>query len=152
MPLEAEARAVAEGKKLALLVAGAAVQAKGEAIQDEQEVLGAVSDMITDLYLAESAVLRAQKAALGAGRWALKDGPTQRPAPSAQRGSEATLFVNDMIGRLEARTRDVMARVAVGDELRAGLAGLRRFTRWTPLDTVSLRRQIAAETLAREGY
>jgi hypothetical protein len=57
-----------------------------------------------------------------------------------------------MIGRLETRTREVMAAIAVGDELRTQLASLRRFTRWTPVDTTARRRQLAAETLAREGY
>jgi alkylation response protein AidB-like acyl-CoA dehydrogenase len=153
VPLEAEARAVVAGKKLALLVAGAAVQRFGEAIQEEQEVLGAISDMIADLYLAESAVLRAQKAAPGSGLGAPgRENPEPR-APSPKLASTATsLFISDMIGRLETRTREVMAAIAVGDELRTQLASLRRFTRWTPVDTTARRRQLAAETLAREGY
>jgi alkylation response protein AidB-like acyl-CoA dehydrogenase len=134
MPLEAEARAVAEGKKLALLVAGAAVQRFGEGIREEQEILGAISDMIADLYLAESGVLRAPK------------------GKRTMHASAATLYVNDMIGRLEAGTRQVMAALAAGDELRAQLAALRRFTRWTPVDAIDLRRRLATETLAREGY
>jgi alkylation response protein AidB-like acyl-CoA dehydrogenase len=150
VPLEAEARAIAEGKKLALLVAGAAIQRFGDAIGDQQEILGAVSDMIADLFLAESAVLRAQKADAG------------RQTPDASKGGRSlasdawrlasALFVNDMIGRLETRTREVMAALAAGDELRAQLSALRRFTRWTPVDTIALRRQIAAEVLAKEGY
>jgi hypothetical protein len=133
--LAAEKHAVAEGKKLALLVAGAAFQCYGpEEIQEQQEILAAVSDMILDLYLAESAVLRAVRDA------------------NAAHVAASSLFVNDMVPRLEARTREVIATLAVGDELRSRLAALRRFTRWTPVDTISLRRQLAGAVLARDGY
>jgi alkylation response protein AidB-like acyl-CoA dehydrogenase len=135
--LAAEARAVAEGKKLALLVAGAAVQRYGDELQHQQEILAAVSDMILDLYLAESALLRCRRLSETAAGW---------------KSAATTLFVNDMVGRLEAGTRTVMAALSVGDELRAQLAALRRFTRWTPVDTISLRRQVAAAALARDGY
>src|SRR5262249_27893542 len=135
--LAAETRAVAEGKKLALLVAGAAFQRFGDDLPHQQEVLAAVSDMVLDLYLAESALLRCRRVPEPAEDW---------------RAAATTLFVNDMVGRLEASTRTVAAALAVGDELRAQLAALRRFTRWTPVDTISLRRQVADAVLARDGY
>jgi alkylation response protein AidB-like acyl-CoA dehydrogenase len=135
--LAAETRAVAEGKKLALLVAGAAFQRFGDDLPHQQEVLAVVSDMVLDLYLAESALLRCRRLADPAEDW---------------RAAATTLFVNDMVGRLEAGTRTVAAALAVGDELRAQLAALRRFTRWTPVDTISLRRQVADAVLARDGY
>jgi alkylation response protein AidB-like acyl-CoA dehydrogenase len=135
--LAAETRAVAEGKKLALLIAGAAVQRFGEDLAHQQEVLAIVSDMVLDLYLAESALLRCRRLPEPAEDW---------------RAAATTLFVNDMVGRLEAGTRTVAAALAVGDELRSQLAALRRFTRWTPVDTISLRRQVADAVLARDGY
>lgn len=135
--LAAETRAVAEGKKLALLIAGAAFQRFGEDLAHQQEVLAIVSDMVLDLYLAESALLRCRRLPEPAEDW---------------RAAATTLFVNDMVGRLEAGTRTVAAALAVGDELRAQLAALRRFTRWTPVDTISLRRQMADAVLARDGY
>jgi alkylation response protein AidB-like acyl-CoA dehydrogenase len=135
--LAAETRAVGEGKKLALLIAGAAFQRFGEDLPHEQEVLAIVSDMVLDLYLAESALLRCRRLPQPAEDW---------------RAAATTLFVNDMVGRLEAGTRTVAAALAVGDELRAQLAALRRFTRWTPVDTISLRRQVADAVLARDGY
>jgi alkylation response protein AidB-like acyl-CoA dehydrogenase len=142
-PLAAERAAVANGKKLALLVAGAAVQRFGDAILEQQEILAAVSDMIMDLFVAESAILRAQKRAA--------EGKGDAVAGDLQ-SAMASVFVNDAVGRLEAATRQVTAALAAGDELRSQLAVLRRFTRWTPLDTITLRRRIAAAALEREGY
>jgi alkylation response protein AidB-like acyl-CoA dehydrogenase len=138
-PLGAEIAAVANGKKLVLLVAGAAFQRHGEAIQEQQEIVAAISDMILDLYLAESAVLRAQKVG-------------QAVSLPRSLAEMATVFVNDAISRLESGTRQVAAALASGDEMRSQLALLRRFTRWTPRDTITLRRRIAATVLQREGY
>jgi hypothetical protein len=163
-PFAAETRAVQEGKKLVLLVAGSAAQRYGDDLAEQQEILAALSDMILDLYLAESALLRGCRLlAVGCQE---EEGTDRRQPPATtaarrcpaahgypdSRRAATTVFINDMVGRLEARTREVLATLAVGDELRAQLAALRRFTRWTPIDTISLRRQIAAAVLSREGY
>ena len=60
-PLAEERKLVANAKKLGLFVAGAATQKYMAAIQDQQEVMGAIADMTIEIYAMESAVLRAQK-------------------------------------------------------------------------------------------
>ena len=45
-----------------------------------------------------------------------------------------------------------MSAIASGDTLRTLLAGLRRLTKFVPLDTVTLRRRLADEAVARGGY
>src|ERR1700677_1120539 len=60
-PLAEERKLVAQAKKLGLFVAGAATQKYMQAIQDQQEVMGAIADMTIEIYAMESAVLRAQK-------------------------------------------------------------------------------------------
>src|SRR5260370_29206357 len=62
-PLDAERRAVAAMKKVALMVLGTAMQTYGEKLADEQEVLLAAADIITGVYASESALLRAPQAA-----------------------------------------------------------------------------------------
>ena len=62
-PLAEERKLVKSAKKLGLFVAGAATQKYMQAIQDQQEVMGAIADMIIETYAMESAVLRAQKIA-----------------------------------------------------------------------------------------
>ena len=60
-PLAEERKLVAQAKKLGLFAAGAATQKYMQAIQDQQEVMGAIADMVIETYAMESAVLRAQK-------------------------------------------------------------------------------------------
>ena len=60
-PLAEERKLVAQAKKLGLFAAGAATQKYMQAIQDQQEVMGAIADMTIETYAMESAVLRAQK-------------------------------------------------------------------------------------------
>ena len=60
-PLAEERKLVAQAKKLGLFAAGAATQKYMQAIQDQQEIMGAIADMVIETYAMESAVLRAQK-------------------------------------------------------------------------------------------
>src|SRR3954470_6895429 len=60
-PLEAERRAVAAMKKIALMVLGTAMQTYGQKLADEQEVLMAAADIIIDVFGSESALLRASQ-------------------------------------------------------------------------------------------
>ncbi len=67
-PLADERKLVAQAKKLGLFAAGAATQKYMQAIQDQQEIMGAIADMTIEIYAMESAVLRAQKTGRAAGR------------------------------------------------------------------------------------
>src|SRR4029450_11634571 len=60
-PFEAEQRAVASMKKVALMVLGTAMQTCGDKLADQQEVLSSAADIIIDVYAADSAVLRASQ-------------------------------------------------------------------------------------------
>ena len=120
---------LANAKKLALFGAGVAYQKYGDKLIEEQEVLAGVSDIITDLYLAESAVLRTLKARKG-GR-------------SSSVMTDLTLsFVNSAVGRMEQQARVCLAAISQGDELRAQLGIVRRLLRWSPLNGVAMGRRI----------
>src|SRR5205085_7453819 len=60
-PLVEERKLVTQAKKLGLFAAGAATQKYMQAIQDQQEIMGAIADMVIESYAMESAVLRVQK-------------------------------------------------------------------------------------------
>ncbi len=76
-PLAAEYDLLAAAKKLTLFTAGAAVQKYMMTLADQQEVMGALSDMIISVYTMESAILRAEKIAATKGTAAdpCRDGP-----------------------------------------------------------------------------
>jgi NADH:ubiquinone oxidoreductase subunit len=54
---------IAKLKKAFLMVAGAAVQKFGAELEDHQQLLMAAADMLIEIYMAESAVLRTEKMA-----------------------------------------------------------------------------------------
>ncbi len=121
---------IANAKKLALMLAGVAYQIFGEKLIEEQEVLASLSDIISDIYLAESALLRTLKA-------------RQKGSKSTVMSDLTLIFLNDAVGRMESRARQALAATSAGDELRGQLGLLRRLLRWQPLNTVALRRGIA---------
>lgn len=128
--LNAARALLANGKKLALFVSGVAYQKFGEKLAEEQEVVGRLSDIIIELYLGESAVLRALKS-------------RKSPASTTVLGDLALHFVNESVGRMELQARHALAATSQGDELRAQLGIVRRLLRWSPLNGVALQRRIA---------
>src|SRR5260370_1240988 len=65
--LASESRVVANSKKMFLQAAGGAVQKFREKLADEQELIGALSNVVMEIYAMESCLLRAQKAAAAKG-------------------------------------------------------------------------------------
>src|SRR5690348_5176507 len=59
--LSAERTLVANAKKAALMLAGAASQKYMMAIADQQEILGAIADLVIEVFAMDSVVLRTQK-------------------------------------------------------------------------------------------
>jgi alkylation response protein AidB-like acyl-CoA dehydrogenase len=135
--LETTEAALRSSKQLALLLAGVAHQRFGEALQDQQEILAALSDILSDIYLAESAYLRLRKT--GANETGI-------------RRECVLVYVNDAMSRIEQNARQIVASSTEGDDQRAQLGFVKRLTRWQPLDTVALRRKIAAFLLERGVY
>jgi len=139
--LAAERKAVVNAKKIALMVSGVAVQKFRDALKDEQEVLALGSNIIMQVYAMECAVLRAVKLA--------SSGSTDRASVAAEM---ARVFVNDSVPMVEAWAKSALAATVEGDELRTMLAALRRFAKYTPINTVALRRSIAARVIETERY
>jgi hypothetical protein len=117
-------------KKLALFIAGVAYQKYGDKLIDEQEVVAAISDIIIEVYLGESALLRTLKARKAGGNMTVM-------------GDLTLTFINDAVGRMELLARQALAATSQGDELKAQLGIVRRLMRWSPLNGVALRRRVA---------
>jgi butyryl-CoA dehydrogenase len=140
-PLAEERKLVAQAKKLGLFAAGAATQKYMQAIQDQQEIMGAIADMVTETYAMESAVLRAQKIAE-------KQGEAAAALPLAM----TRAYMTQAMEKVESAARKVIAAVADGDMLRTQLAILRRLAKYEPFNTIELRQQIALKVIERGKY
>jgi len=140
-PLAAEHHLLANARKLTLFAAGAASQKYMQAIADQQEVMAALADCITEVYAMESCLLRAEKLAAASGQGAA------RQAIAMTRFYTAKAFE-----RVELAARRVIAAVAQGDMLRTQMAILRRLSKHEPADSIALGRQIAGHVLEAGRY
>jgi alkylation response protein AidB-like acyl-CoA dehydrogenase len=136
-PLAAERVIVTNAKKIALFTAGAASQKYMQKLVDQQEIMGALADIIIETYCMDSAVLRAEKLA---GRDAdLAIAMTQ-------------VYVARAMETIEAAARKVIAAIAEGDMLRTQMAILRRLLKYEPINTIALREKIAARVIEQGKY
>jgi butyryl-CoA dehydrogenase len=140
-PLAAEHRLLANARKMALFAAGAASQKYMQALADQQEIVGALSDCIMEVYAMESAILRAEKLMATGGESAAR-----------QAIAMTRFYAAKAVDRVELATRKVIAAVAEGDMLRTQMAILRRLAKHDPANTVALGRQIAAYVVAAGRY
>jgi butyryl-CoA dehydrogenase len=140
-PLAEERKLVASAKKLGLFASGAATQKYMQAIQDQQEVMGAIADMVIETYAMESAVLRAQKIVAHGGE-----------AAAALPIAMTRVYLSQAMEKIETAAKKVIAAVAEGDMLRTQLAILRRLAKREPFNTIELRQQIAQKMIERGKY
>ena len=140
-PLAAEVDLLASAKKLTLFAAGAATQKYMAKISDEQEVMGAIADMVMEGYAMESAILRAHKIVAGKGTAAAEISIVL-----------ARIYAAGAIEKVELAARKVVAAVAEGDTARTQFTILRRLAKHDPVDTVALRRQVARHIVKAGRY
>jgi alkylation response protein AidB-like acyl-CoA dehydrogenase len=139
--LAEESRVVANAKKMFLQAAGGAVQKFREKLVDEQELIGALSNIVMEVYAMESCLLRTQKAAAAKGE-----------AASSVMIDAARVFVADAAERLEHEAKRAIAAVHEGDMLTTQMAVLKRFGKRGAVDTIALRRKVAAAVQAQDRY
>jgi alkylation response protein AidB-like acyl-CoA dehydrogenase len=139
--LAAESGVVANSKKIFLQCAGGAVQKFREKLADEQELVAALSNIVMEIYAMESCLLRAQKSAGAKGQTA------------AQAMMDATrVFISDAAERVEHEARRTIAAIHEGDMLTTQMSILKRFAKRAPVDTIALRRNVAAAVQSRDRY
>ncbi|HEX9110943.1 MAG TPA: acyl-CoA dehydrogenase family protein, partial [Terriglobales bacterium] len=136
-----ERKLVATAKKIGLFAAGVATQRYMQTIQDQQEIMGAIANMVIETYAMESAVLRAQKLAARTG----EDGAAYPVAMTR-------VYMAGAIERIESAARMVIAACAEGDMLRSQMAILRRLCKYEAWNTVALRQTIAQRVIETGKY
>jgi len=139
--LAEEARVIANAKKMFLQAAGGAVQKFREKLAEEQELIGALANMVMEIYAMESSLLRAQKTAASRGE-----------AAAAQLINTASVFIAEAAERVDHEAKRAIAAVHEGDMLITQMAVLKRFGKRPSVDTIAKRRLIAAAVQAQDKY
>jgi len=131
-PLGYQQRLVERAKKIFLFLCGGAAQKYGMALEEEQEILGLLSDIAQEIYAVESGLLRALKSIESSGE--------QR---SRMKIDMVRLYSNDAMVRIRGYARQILAAMETGDALDSQLMTLRKVSQFTPINGVQLRRDIA---------
>ena len=140
--LAEEKEMVAKLKKVFLMVAGSAVQKYGPQLEDHQQLLLASADILIEIYMAESAILRTEKNAKRFGEEAQKE-----------QIAMAKLYLYHAVDLIYQRAKEGIVSFAEGDEQRMMLMGLKRFTKYeNQPNVVELRNTIAKKVIEENKY
>lgn len=136
-----EKKALRNLKKAGLMVAGAAVQKYMTKLSEEQEVLMSLADMLIEVYVAESTLLRVEKLA------------GIRGEENCQIEKEmAMIYLHHAVEKASSAGREAIYAFAEGDELRLMLLGLKRFTKIDPYNLKASRRKVADHVIGKGYY
>ena len=136
-----EQKLVASAKKIALFAAGAATQKYLQQIEQQQEIMGAIADMVIEIYAVESALLRAAKIA-----------GVRSEQAAALPIAMTRVYLSQAMEKIESAARKIIAAVADGDMLRTQLAILRRLAKYDPYNAIELRQLIAQNLIEKGKY
>ncbi|MBF04490.1 MAG: acyl-CoA dehydrogenase [Flavobacterium sp.] len=137
-----EKEMIAKLKKVFLMVAGAAVQKFGPELESHQQLLMAASDILIEIYMAESTILRTEKLAK-------KEGADKVQEQIAM----AQLYLYHAVDTVNQKGKEGIVSFAEGDEQRMMLMGLKRFTKYTNMpNVIGLREKIAAKLISENKY
>ena len=140
--LSEEKAMIAKLKKVFLMVAGSAVQKYGPKLEEHQQLLLASADILIEIYMAESAILRAEKNAKRFGEEAQKE-----------QIAMAQLYLYNAVDKISQKAKEGIVSFAEGDEQRMMLMGLKRFTKYQNMpNVVALRNLIAEKVTAENTY
>ena len=140
--LSEEKEMIGRLKKVFLMVAGKAVQKFGPDLEAHQQLLLSAADILIEIYMAESAVLRAEKNVKRFGEAAQK---TQI--------AMAQLYLYEAVDIVIKKGKEAIVSFAEGDEQRMMLMGLKRFTKYQNQPNVAALRELIADQVAEDnGY
>lgn len=128
-------------KKATLMIAGAATKKLGEKLAEEQEVMMNVGNMIIEIYMLESALLKTEKLVEKDGEIAHKE-----------KVAMTTLYSHHAVEEIHKNGKEALYAISEGDEQRMMLMGLKRFTKTQPTNLKELRRLVAKKLIEEKQY
>jgi alkylation response protein AidB-like acyl-CoA dehydrogenase len=140
-PFAVEKKVLKNLKKAILMVAGAAAQKFMAKFQEEQEILINLADMLNEVFVAESAILRVEKLISLRGEAAV-----------AIHKDMALVNLQNAVDIVNRAGKEAITSFAEGDELRVMLMGLKRFTKAEPFNMKAARQRIAEFLIEKNEY
>ncbi|MDH3321699.1 MAG: acyl-CoA dehydrogenase, partial [Flavobacteriaceae bacterium] len=129
-------------KKAFLMIAGKAVETFGMELEKHQQLILAAAEVMIEIYMAESALLKAEKIAK----------MTSEKATEGQIAM-AQLILSNAVNKIGEKGKEAIIYFAEGDEQRMMLMGLKRFTKYTNNpNVIVLRNTIAAKVIEENKY
>lgn len=136
-----EYKVIANLKKALLMSAGGALQKYTTEIENEQEILMSLADMMIEIYVAESVLVRVDKLIQQSGE-----------ASNEIAKECALVYLHEAVDKVHHHGKEVITGFAAGDELNVMLMGLKRFTKIDPKNLKEARRKIADAAILKMGY
>ena len=137
-----EKEIIAKLKKVFLMVAGGAIQKYGPELEEHQQLLTAASNILIEVYMAESAILRTEKNVKRSGE-----------ASQKEQIAMSQLYLYNAVEIIIKNAKEGIISFAEGDEQRMMLMGLKRFTKYANYpNVVELRNTIAEKLKAENKY
>lgn len=137
-----EKEMIVKAKKCFLMLAGKAVETFGMELENQQQVILAAADIMIEIYLAESALLKTEKLV----------GKTSEEACTSQIAM-VKLNLYNAIEIINAKGKEAIISFTEGDEQRMLLVGLKRFTKYVNYpNVIALRKTIATQLIQDNAY
>ncbi len=135
-PLSEEKDMLTKLKKAFLMVAGKAVQTYGMELEKHQQLILAAAEILIEIYMAESAILKAEKLVSMKGE-------------DKAKGQIAMAQINlfEAVEKINKHGKEAILYFAEGDEQRVMLMGLKRFTKYTNLPNVLALKELVAKDI-----
>lgn len=140
-PLFHEKKAIINAKKAILLTAGAAAKKYMMELENQQEILMNLADMVIDVFAMESMLLRAEKLMVKG-----------KITPDDYKIAMTTCYISDASERIHMAGKRAICGFAEGDELIMLLSGVKRFTKFPPVNTIALRQKISTYVIEAGKY
>lgn len=139
--MELEGHLVSMAKKVFLMVGGLAAQKYGTSLEQQQEILSNLAELMILVYAMESALLRTRKLIA-------KSGETKAKLAMQM----TSVYVHETLTDIERIAKSTLAAMESGDMLRTQLSILKKLTKSSPIDVISIKRDIAARVIQAEKY
>ncbi|MGB5322203.1 acyl-CoA dehydrogenase family protein [Lutimonas sp.] len=137
-----EKEMISKLKKVFLMVAGKAVETFGMELEEHQQLILAAAEILIEIYMAESALIKAEKVA-------------DMTSVAAAKGqiAMAKLNLSHAVNIIGEKGKEAIVYFSEGDEQRMMLMGLKRFTKYTNLpNVIALRNEISAILIEENKY